>query len=153
MYLSFVVFFALCFKALQTNVDDELFNEGCNNMPEFFYLILMVWRNAVGKLSFAQPFDIIATQEPGPIRQLHIELILLFYFIHILWMFTLALNFMISVIAFTYSQVDTFRLVYVYKNKAELNMEFYQLLKYVKRLQEYRVLVFSACPEITDTHF
>lgn len=151
MYLLFVLFFALCFHVLGTVVDDELFNEGCNDMPEFFYLFLMVWRNAVGKLSFARPDRLLETQEPSLIRQVHVELILICYFVQILWMFTLALNFMIGVIELTYSKIDTFKEVHIYKNKAELNMECYSLLKYVCKLEEYRVIVFSVCPDNNES--
>jgi hypothetical protein len=44
-----------------------------------------------------------------------------------MWMFCMMLNFMIAVIEDTYGDVDNVRQIHIYKNKAELNNDFYLL--------------------------
>ena len=54
---------------------------------------------------------------------------------------------MIAIIDRTYRKVMSQKKIHQYKNKAELNEESYQILKYFTNLQEYKVLVFSTCKD------
>ena len=60
-------------------------------------------------------------------------------------MLIIMLNFIIAIVDRSYTQVQGEKRIHVYWNKAELNQECYQLMKYYYYLQEYRVLVFSTC--------
>jgi len=53
------------------------------------------------------------------------------------------LNFMIAVIEDTYGDVDNVKQYHIMYNKAELNRDYFQLIKYFINLRNYRILVFS----------
>ena len=54
---------------------------------------------------------------------------------------------MIAIIDSTYKRVMNQKKIHIYKNKAELNEESYQILKYFSSLKEYNVIVISACKD------
>jgi len=57
---------------------------------------------------------------------------------------------MIAIIDSTYRKVMRFKQVHIFKNKAELNQESFQILKYFYELEDYRVLVFSTSKEMYE---
>ena len=76
-------------------------------------------------------------------------------------MLVVMLNFMIAIIDNTYKRVMGAKKMYIYMNKAGLNQETYQCLKYFQwmpwffTLKEYKVIVFSAYKDyeqILDTN-
>jgi hypothetical protein len=77
-------------------------------------------------------------------------MIQILYFVQILFMLVIMLNMMIAIIDSTYRKVMRFKLVHIFKNKAELNRESFQILKYFYELEEYRVFVFSTSKELYE---
>lgn len=59
------------------------------------------------------------------------------------------LNFMIGVIMDTYAYVKQIEKLHIYNERANLNLEFYQLKKYLPwfKMQEQRVIIFSSCKD------
>lgn len=53
------------------------------------------------------------------------------------------LNFIIAMLERQYKDITKQKNEYIYKRKAELNIECYQLLRHVWTLEPYRMLVFS----------
>lgn len=80
----------------------------------------------------------------------NIELIWLAYFVQIIFMLVIMLNFIIAIIDQTYVAVNKNKNMHVYMNKAELNEEYYQLAKYFKVLKQFRVIVFSTSKDRYD---
>lgn len=81
---------------------------------------------------------------------INIELIWLAYFVQVIFMLVIMLNFIIAIIDQTYVAVNKNKNMHVYMNKAELNEEYYQLAKYFKELKQFRVIVFSTSKEMYD---
>lgn len=52
-------------------------------------------------------------------------------------MLIILLNFMIAIVDSSYTKVQSKKRIHVYYNKAELNVECYQLMKYYRKLEEY----------------
>ena len=68
------------------------------------------------------------------------------YFVQILFMLVIGLNFMIAIIESTFSSVNDDKMSYLYRNKAEMNLESFEILQYFpmfKTRQEYRAIIFS----------
>jgi len=66
-------------------------------------------------------------------------------------MLVIMLNFIIAVITSTYSRVVNYQKIISYKNKADLNFEFYELFKllgYFK--EEIKLIVFSISKDTQD---
>lgn len=65
-------------------------------------------------------------------------------------MLVVMLNFMIAIIDNTYKRTMGLKKIHIYKGKAELNQESYQILKYFPcfiKLKEYKVIAFSVCKD------
>ena len=52
-----------------------------------------------------------------------VGIIWIVYFVQILFMLVIGLNFMIAIIESTFSSVNDDKLSYLYRNKAEMNLE------------------------------
>ena len=65
-------------------------------------------------------------------------------------MLIIMLNFIIAIVDRSYTKINGEKRIHVYWVKAELNQECYQLMKYWKKLEEYRVLVFSTCKDYEE---
>jgi len=50
---------------------------------------------------------------------------------------------MIAIIDSTYAEENKVKEANLYKNKAELNQECFEILKYLKRAKEFRIVIFS----------
>jgi len=76
-YLAFNLFFSLCYVSLGSEPDGEL--DSARELGYFGRISLSVWRNSVGKLSFAIYPTIWETEQPGIMKKLHIFLIYMVY--------------------------------------------------------------------------
>ena len=76
-------------------------------MPYFSKLVYMIWLNSLSKLQFVR-YDNEMTLEPADTthRDIHIMIIWCLYYIQILWMFCMMLNFLVAVIDQSYKNVD-----------------------------------------------
>ena len=54
------------------------------------------------------------------------------------------MNFLVAVIEISYKEVDVKRNIHIYKNKAELNCDYYQIVKYFRPNKSFRTLVFTS---------
>lgn len=132
-YLTFTLFFALCYISLEVEIDSEL--DSAVGLGYFGRMFLVVWRNSVSKLSFPLYSAVMLTERDGAMRDSHIILIYMVYFMQIMWMFCMMLNFMIAVIEETYLNVDKVKTFHIYKNMAELNKDCYELIEYFTTLE------------------
>lgn len=146
-YLFFQSFFATIFAVLKVEIDGEVASGV--GLGYFLSLYLMVWRNSVGKLGL-QSYKGLNNMPKSTLLYINIELIWLAYFVQIIFMLVIMLNFIIAIIDQTYVAVNKNKNMHVYMNKAELNEEYYQLAKYFKELKQFRVIVFSTSKEMYD---
>lgn len=68
-------------------------------------------------------------------------------------MLIIGLNFMIAIIESTFSNVNDDKMSYLYRNKAEMNLESFEILQYFpcfNTLVEFRAIIFSTF--IDDTN-
>ena len=75
-----------------------------------------------------------------------VGIIWIIYFVQVLFMLVIGLNFMIAIIESTFSSVNDDKLSYLYRNKAEMNLESFEILQYFsyfKTCEEYRAIIFS----------
>ena len=142
-YIIFGFFFASLYSAIEANVDDELM--GATGLGKFGRLFLMQWRNSVGKLGFVRYKYWL--ERDGVQKGLGIAFVYMIFLVQVMFMLVIMLNFMIAIIDRTYRKVMSQKKIHQYKNKAELNEESYQILKYLVKPQEYKVLVFSTCKD------
>jgi len=103
-YLAMNLFFTFCFAALDCTNDEDI--DSAVGLSPVGRLSLQVWRQSVGKLSFALYPNVLNNESAGFMRTLNINMIWLFYYLSILWMFCIMLNFMIAVIEETYMDVE-----------------------------------------------
>jgi len=58
-------------------------------------------------------------------------------------MMIIGLNFMIAIIDSTYAEENKIKEANLYKNKAELNQECFEIMKYFKKSKELRIIIFT----------
>ena len=117
-YVGFAFFFASLYSAIEAEIDEEL-NSGVG-LGKFGRLFLMVWRNSVGKLSFVRYSYWDKKEEQGE-KTVGIEFVYLVFYLQIIFMLVIMLNFMIAIIDSTYKRVIGQKKIHMYMGKAELN--------------------------------
>lgn len=143
VFFAFINFFVVLFAVLDVEVDDELLTPGSRESLGYYGLTaLSVLRNSVGKLGFPA-YHQLATKTRTFHVYSQVYLIWVLYFIQILFQLVIGLNFMIAIIENTFARVNEEKEAYMYSHKAEMNAQCYQLLHYVKKLEQYRVIIFS----------
>ena len=68
-------------------------------------------------------------------------------------MLVIGLNFMIAIIESTFSNVNDEKMQYLYRNKAEMNLESFEILQYFpcfKTCSEFRAIIFSTFLDEAD---
>ena len=144
-FVTLGAFFAILFAELDVEIDDEIIG-GQDGLGYFGLLFLSVWRNGLSKIGYykyEKLFKLSDNIHDELYRFITINLIWILYFIQIITQFIVSLNLMIGMITSTYSKTMKLKYMYIYRNKAELNEECFQILKYVKKLDQFRVLIFS----------
>ena len=130
-YVCFGFFFAILYACIEAETDVELASGV--GLGKFGLLFLMQWRNSVGKLSFVRYSYWL--DHKGYDKLIGIFFVYMIFFVQISFMLVIMLNFMIAIIDQTYKRVMSQKKIHVYKNKAELNEESYQILKYFTKLK------------------
>lgn len=153
IYIFFICLFVVLYAVMKVEIDDELLLPGTEESLGYFGLLfLAVWRNSVGKLGFPN-YDELTKNEPSFFLYLNIYIIWIIYFCQILFMLVIGLNFMIAIIESTFSNVNDEKMQYLYRNKAEMNLESFEILQYFPCLntcQEYRAIIFSTFVDNAD---
>lgn len=155
-YICFVNFFTVLYAVVDVEIDDELITSGSEDSLGYYGLLfLAVWRNSIGKLGVPK-YQRVADKyaEHEFYLYLNVFLIWLIYFIQIMFMMVIGLNFMIAIIESTFSTVTGDKMSYLYRNKAEMNLEAYEILQYFSCYQtciEYRAVIFSTFIDDTAT--
>ena len=65
------------------------------------------------------------------------------YFLQVLFQLVVGVNFIVAILERQYREISRQKSEFIYKRKAELNLECYQLLKHVTYLDPFRLLVFT----------
>ena len=113
---------------MQADISEDL--KASTGMGNFFMLFLNVWRTSVSELTFARYHTVMVNFPDGAYRNLRITLIYLIWVFQVVLMLIIMLNFIIAIVDRSYTQVQGEKRIHVYWNKAELNQECYQLMKY-----------------------
>ena len=148
-YIFFGNFFVVLYAVMEVEIDGELLTEGTRESLGYYGLLyLAVWRNSVGKLGFPGYASIVENHpdKDSFAFSLTIDIIWIIYFAQILFMLVIGLNFMIAIIERTFSVVNDDKMSYLYRNKAEMNLEIFEILQYFpcfKSTEEYRAIIFS----------
>ena len=148
-YITSNLFFSFCFAALDCDNDPDIEAPGLGRVGN---LSLQVWRQSVGKLAFMWYPYVLNNEEEGFYRWLNIRVIWILYFLQIMWMFTMMLNFMIAVIEDTYADVENLEDILISKGKAELNMDYFELKEVFFKLNPYRILLFTTDIAVQKGH-
>lgn len=106
-------------------------------------VIFAVIRNSVGKLGFFR-YDEILIKKHSSTRT-HISLIWIIYFLSVLFLFTIGLNFMVGVIDNTHKKLEQFKDANYQRNNAHLNLECFQILQWFGWIKNIETLVMSRC--------
>lgn len=153
LYIFFGCLFVVLYAVMEVEIDDELKTFGAEETMGYFGLLyLAVWRNSVGKLGFPN-YRKLADREPNIFLYMNIYIIWIIYFFQILFMLVIGLNFMIAIIESTFSNVNDEKLQYLYRNKAEMNLESFEILQYFpwfKTCNEFRAIIFSTFVNDSD---
>lgn len=148
-YIFFANFFVILYAVMEVEIDDELLTPGSRYSLGYYGLMfLAVWRNSVGKLGLPNVEPIVEKDngQNSLVFNMNIYIIYVIYFIQIMFMLVIGLNFMIAIIESTFSEVNDDKLSYLYRNKAEMNLESFEILQYfscTNTTQEYRAIIFT----------
>lgn len=145
-YCFFILFFGVMFITTEVEIDGEIKtdNGGQESSLGYYGLVMLgVLRNSVGKLGFFR-YDEIVKRNKICMRT-HINLIWIVYFISIIFLFTMGLNFMVGVIDNTYKKLEKLKDANLHRNKAALNLECIYILQWFGTVKNIDSLVFSKC--------
>lgn len=152
-YIFFTNFFVILYAVMEVQIDEELLTKGSEDSLGYYGLLfLAVWRNSVGKLGVPN-YEEIANQKDSIIMPISVGIIWIIYFVQILFMLVIGLNFMIAIIESTFSSVNDDKMSYLYRNKAEMNLESFEILQYFstfRTCEEYRAIIFSTFTDNQD---
>lgn len=104
-FLLFQLFFALCFCSMDAEPDDAF--DAIGRDWNGFKIFTMCYFNSLSRLKFVK-YEKFLKQNPEDTwyKEIHIEIIWILYYVHILTMFTMMLNFMVAVIDVAYRGID-----------------------------------------------
>lgn len=145
-YIIFLNFFAILYATLGVEIHDEL-NLSIDNHAAIEYmgyygmLIVTVYRNSVGKLGYAKYTMLIKDDRADLYPTIYT--IWIVYFFQILITLIIGLNFMIAIIEQTFANQNELKEGNLYRNKAELNQECAEILKYFMEPKEIRIIIFT----------
>lgn len=92
-------------------------------------------------------YDVIASKQKNISLYIEIDIIWIVYFVQIMFQLVIGLNFMIAIIESTFKSVNDEQEKFIYRNKAELNLESFQILQYFpifKTTDTFRAIIFSS---------
>ena len=92
-------------------------------------------------------YDVIASKQKNISLYIEIDIIWIVYFVQIMFQLVIGLNFMIAIIESTFKSVNDEQENFIYRNKAELNLESFQILQYFpifKTTDTFRAIIFSS---------
>lgn len=141
IFVIFQFFFAMCFVAMEVEPDEEF--DPAGDIGYGMKIFTLCWFNSLSKLKFVQYKTFAKETEPGIHKNVHIGIIYFLYFSHIMTMFTMMLNMMVAVIDEAYRQIDQYKEFYIYQFRANLNLEYFMLIKSFVNLSEYTTVIFT----------
>jgi hypothetical protein len=131
----------MCFVAMEVEPDEEF--DPAGDIGYGMKIFTLCWFNSLSKLKFVQYKTFAKETEPGIHKNVHIGIIYFLYFSHIMTMFTMMLNMMVAVIDEAYRQIDQYKEFYIYQFRANLNLEYFMLIKSFVNLSEYTTVIFT----------
>ena len=145
-YILFLNFFVIVYASLGVEIHEELDlqeddHAGMKYIGYYGMLLLTVYRNSVGKLGYAKYQAIIDANRADLLP--HTFTIWIAYFFQILITLVIGLNLMIGIIESTYQIQNELKEAKLYINKAELNQECAEILKYFITQREFRIIIFT----------
>jgi hypothetical protein len=134
----------MVYTVLKAEPDPE--TADIQNIPQFVVILLVTFRNAIGEVGLPT-YNAIAARPDSVYKSVNIMLIWGTWYIQTFFLLVVMLNFLIAVIQSNYNKVINFQEKIAYQHKAELNEETYQLYSYVKKLECYKIIVFTTSKE------
>ena len=121
---------------------DSVFDD--HNLSYFWGLWAVCWYNGLAKLKFVSYNNFLKRVDQNSWHAfVHIQTVWVIYYVQILMMFTMMLNFCVTVIEKAYQGIATYKQVHIYKNKALFNRDYYEIIKFFDPLSEYQAIVFT----------
>jgi hypothetical protein len=148
-FLVSYIMFGACFTVAYIVIGNEPgeFSENAVGLGVFGRMYLFVWGNGAcsfGLMSYPTLYaQETTTQLESNLKYVNICAIWLLYFIQVQFQTMFGLNFIIAIVEENYGLMVPLRKQYIYKSKALLNHECYQLMKHLSKLESYRCLVFA----------
>ena len=119
-FMMWILFFSIQYKILEA----EFEYKDSDSLNNFVQLANISFRTAIGDIQMAGYKKFEVKYEAGQTSAyLIIILIWIFWFMNIGLMLILLMNFLIAVISESYNVVNNAKIQYVYKDKAEMNLE------------------------------
>lgn len=147
VFFSFwIIFFTVCFQTLgvQINNDDSEYP----NVALFAKYFLMTYRNSIGDISTPHYTNWIERYDAEDfwenlMQDTLISLIWLVWLLNQFLNLIILLNFLIAVISQVYDKVISDQKLLMYQLRAELNKEYFMIMRMYNLLEEYQMLVFT----------
>jgi hypothetical protein len=110
----------------------------------FFKTVLQTFRTCIGELGMPKYDGILKSDSSYLSQRVNIYLIWAVWYTQTFICLIVMLNFIIAVISSTYNKYGTYQKIISYKNKADLNSEFYELFSMMgKYNEEIKLIAFS----------
>ena len=145
-FVTFLFVFSICFIVLNMEIDPEVAD--AQGITFFQKTILQTFRTSIGELGMPV-YEGVLAQKDSFWRSLNIFLIWIVWYMQSFFMLVVMLNFIIAVITTTYAKVITLQKIISYKHKADLNEECFELLSLLGFNEEFKLIVFSNCKEVS----
>lgn len=144
-FFLWVFFFSMCFIILQTEIDDRFYPAVNRDIS----LFLHTYRNSIGDIFEPQYTRLLETEDnlftPTQRTQNTVLIVIIWFtwlgnqFLNLI----ILLNFLIAVISQVYDQVVAQQKLVMYKDKADMNREYYMLLKFFDQLGSFDTIGLS----------
>ena len=131
-YIIFLVVFTLSFIVLQMEFDPEV--DTVRGMHDFPKMVLQTFRDSIGELGMPVYGKMLSKEGSNFFKTINEALIWLVWVLQTFTMLVIMLNFLIAVITSTYERCANYQRIISYKQKASLNEEVFQLLRFFKGL-------------------
>ena len=133
-YVGCLIFFAMGYESLEADSLNEPGSDGqpgqAQGLGRFGRLIFSLWRTYLFYVDVPTWRHYDPKKEDTIQSQIHMQFIWIFFMASLLFMSSIMLNFMIGVIFETYLNVTAIEQMYIYRGRALLNIDYFQLKQY-----------------------
>jgi hypothetical protein len=125
-FVTLIFVLSISYFILQAEIDEEVEDMGVD-LNYFELLLLQTFRTIIGEI--AQPiYEKLMKEDATFSRSMKMYTIWVIWYSQQFVCLIIMMNFIIAVITTTYAKYEVYQKTITYKNKAELNMEFFELM-------------------------